>query len=213
MPASPIPRRAGPAPLRIGLTGGIGSGKSTVARMFAELGAPVIDADDIAHRLTAPGGPAVAAILEHFGPGVAHDGGIDRRSLAHRVFAEPAERQWLEALLHPLIRAEMDRRARTAGGGYCILVIPLLIESRQRDLVDRILVVDADEQSQLARVRDRDRRSEAEIRAILAAQASRAERLAAADDVISNRDGLDALRAQVAALHRRYLELAAGSGT
>lgn len=203
--------RAPVRPLRIGLTGGIGSGKSTVARLFAELGVAVIDADELAHRLMSPGGAAVSAILRQFGADLSADGGIDRRRLGRIVFEQPQQRQRLEALLHPMIRIEMERAARNAQTPYCVLVIPLLVEAGQRDLVDRVLVVDADEETQIARVRDRDRRNDAEIQAILAAQASRTQRLAAADEVVNNRGDLRELRRQVEALHQRYLVLAAAA--
>lgn len=196
-------------PLRIALTGGIGSGKSTVARLFADHGVAVIDADEIAHRLMAPGGSAVPAILGKFGTELSADGGIDRRRLGQIVFNEPQRRRELEALLHPMIRAEMERAAGQATTPYCLLVIPLLAETGQRDIADRVLVVDADPETQLARVRDRDRRDDEQIRAILSAQASRTQRMAVADDVVSNRGDLEALRAQIDQLHRRYLALAA----
>ena len=203
--------RAPVRPLRIGLTGGIGSGKSTVARLFGELGIAVIDADEIAHRLMSPGGTAVSAILRHFGSDLATDTGIDRRRLGRIVFGQPRQRQRLEALLHPMIRVEMERAAQTAQTPYCVLVIPLLVEAGQRDFVDRVLVVDTDEETQFARIRGRDQRNDAEIRAILAAQAGRVQRLAAADDVINNRGDLSELGRQVGALHQRYLALAAAA--
>jgi dephospho-CoA kinase len=195
--------------LRIGLTGGIGSGKSTVARLFAGHGVPVIDADTIAHQLTQPGQPAVREIAAAFGPDTVHDGALDRRSLSERVFNNPAERQRLEAILHPRIRAAMLREAEWLRTPYCLLVIPLLIETGQHDLVDRVLVVDTEEQQQIERIHRRDSRTEGEIRAIIAAQASRARRLEAADDVIANTGDMASLEAQVRALHRKYLELAA----
>jgi dephospho-CoA kinase len=212
MTGADIPDARAPVrPLRIGLTGGIGSGKSTVARLFADLGVAVIDADEIAHRLMSPGGAAVSAILREFGAELAADGGIDRRRLGRIVFDQPRQRQRLEALLHPLIRSQMERTAQEAPTPYCVLVIPLLVEASQRDLVDRVLVVDTDEETQIARVRARDRREAAEIRAILAAQAGRTQRLAVADDVINNRGDLLELRRQVEALHQRYLALAAAT--
>ncbi|MCK7580235.1 MAG: dephospho-CoA kinase [Chromatiales bacterium] len=203
--------RAPVRPLRIGLTGGIGSGKSTVARLFSVLGIAVIDADEITHRLMSPGGAAVSAILREFGDVLADDGGVDRGRLGGIVFEQPQQRRRLEALLHPMIRADMERAARHAQTPYCILVIPLLVETAQQGMVDRVLVVDADEGAQIERVRARDQRDDAAIRSILAAQASRGQRLAAADDVISNRGDLDDLRDQVDALHRRYLALAAAA--
>lgn len=196
-------------PLRIGLTGGIGSGKSTVARLFGEMGATVIDADELAHRLMSPGGAAVAPIGREFGADLVVDGGIDRRRLGGIVFGQPPERRRLEAILHPMIRCEMERAAQAAPTPYCLLVIPLLVETGQRDLVDRVLVVDSDEEAQIARVRTRDRRADSEIRAILSAQTSRAQRLAAADDVIDNRGDIEDLRRQAEILHQRYLSLAA----
>ncbi len=196
--------------LRIGLTGGIGSGKSTVAALFAARGIPVIDADAIAHQLTSPGTATTARILQTFGPDIGNaDGGLDRQRLARRIFADRRERERLEAILHPLIRAEMLRQQETLDAPYCLLVIPLLYEAGQADMVDRVLVVDVNEGIQSARVAVRDKRSEAEIRAILSAQADPAQRLRMADDRITNNGSLDELRSQVEVLHRQYLALAA----
>jgi len=197
--------------LRIGLTGGIGSGKSTIAALFAAHGVPVIDADAIAHQLTLPGTPTAMQVLQLFGPDIAATaGGIDRQRLARRVFNDPVARAQLEEILHPLIRAEMRRHQNIIDAPYCLLVIPLLFETGQSDMVDRVLVVDVDEDSQIARVAARDGRSAAEIRAILSAQTGRAHRLKLADDVIANTGDLAALKAQVDALHRKYLALATG---
>lgn len=196
--------------LRVGLTGGIASGKSTAARRFAELGVTVIDADEIAREVVAPGRPALAEITARFGAGVLTPAGeLDRRALRERVFADSRERHDLEAILHPRIRAEMARRAAAAAGPYVILVIPLLVEAGERADLDRILVVDAAEEAQIARLRSRDGGSPEQARAMLAAQASRAARLARADDVLHNDGSVDALRAGVDALHRSYLEIAA----
>lgn len=196
--------------LRIGLTGGIGSGKSTVAALFAEHAVPVIDADAIAHRLTLPDGIATEKIIQAFGTDIlAPDKSLDRKRLAARVFNDPSQRARLEAILHPLIRAEMQSAIHEVKAPYCLLVIPLLIETQQQDLVDRILVVDVDKNTQLQRTRARDGRSVDEIRAILAAQIDRSQRLKQADDHITNNADLGALKSQVDALHRQYLSLAA----
>jgi dephospho-CoA kinase len=197
-------------PLRIGLTGGIASGKTTVAKLFAGRGVPVLDTDQIARDVVEPGQPALAKVVAAFGPDIlGPDGRLDRPRLRARVFADPDSRQRLEAILHPAIRAELARRAEAAGGPYQVWVIPLLVEGGQVDRVDRILVVDCPEAVQLARVKARDGETEDSARAILAAQASRAQRLAAADDVIVN-DGEEAgLSPQVAALDARYRALVA----
>ena len=192
----------------VGLTGGIGSGKSAAAGEFARLGASVVDTDAIAHELTAAGGAAIAKVQRLFGKEViGADGAMDRAKVRARVFADPVAKKALEALLHPMIRDESRRRIAAATGPYALHVVPLLVESADYgSRVDRVLVVDCPEALQIARVRARSGLAEAEVRAILASQASRAERLAAADDVIDNSGSLDALRKQVAALHQRYLE-------
>ncbi len=196
--------------LVVGLTGGIGSGKSTVAERFAARGVPVIDMDAIARELTAPGRPALDEIAAAFGPDILEPGGgLDRAALRRKIFADPGARRRLEAILHPRIRAEVERRLRELDVPYAVVVIPLLVESGQRDLVDRVLVVDAPEDLQVRRAMARDGIGADEARAVLAAQAGRRERLAAADDVIANDGGLDALDRAVAALHRHYLDLAA----
>ena len=196
--------------LRVGLTGGIASGKTTAARRFAELGATVIDADEVARALVEPGMPALAEIVARFGDGVlGADRRLDRRALRERVFRDPAARRDLEAILHPRIRAEMTRRTAAASGPYAILVIPLLIEGGPRDDLDRVLVVDVTEATQHRRLLERDRVPAALADSMLAAQARRAERLARADDVLPNEGSLAALHAGVDALHRRYLALAA----
>jgi dephospho-CoA kinase len=195
--------------LRIGLTGGIASGKSTAAARFAELGVPVIDADEVARAVVAPGESGYAQVVDRFGRGIlAADGGLDRRALRDRVFAHPAERQDLEAILHPLIRAQMQRRENAALGPYVVLAIPLLVEGGRREQVDRVLVVDVDEAAQLERLMRRDASTEAQARAILAAQASRSVRLQVADDVLVNTGSVPELRAAVDRLHERYLAMA-----
>lgn len=194
--------------LRVALTGGIGSGKSTVAALFAALGVEVIDADAVSHALTAPGEPVVAEIARVFGGGLVDAAGaLDRAALRRIVFADSRQRQRLEGLLHPRIRERMLAELATAAGPYALLVIPLLLETGQTDLADRILVVDLPEPEQLRRVRLRSGLSDAEIQRILAAQVPRAVRLARADDVIDNAGPPEALGPQVEALHRRYLSL------
>jgi dephospho-CoA kinase len=200
-----------PPRLRIGLTGGIASGKSTVEQRFTELGVPVINADDSARAVVARGRPGLAAVVGRFGAGIlTPQGELDRRELRSLIFSDPARRKELEAILHPRIRADMEQRASQATGPYAVLSIPLLVEGNTRGRCDRILVVDADEALQLARLMSRDAVSEAEARATLAAQASRAARLAAADDVLVNTGTVADLRQAVDLLHRRYLEFAAG---
>ena len=195
--------------LRIGLTGGIASGKSTVARRFMELGIPVIDADESSRVVVAPGQPGLEQVVQRFGPGVlSAEGELDRRALRNLIFADPGKRRDLEAILHPLIRADMERRAAGAVGAYLVMAIPLLVESAARDRVDRILVVDADEAAQLERLTARDSVSLEQARAILAAQASRESRLKAADDVLVNSGTVAQLREAVDRLHQRYLRLA-----
>lgn len=195
--------------LRIALTGGIGSGKSTVSGLFADLGVPIADADVLAHALTAPGEPALEEIREAFGPDVLRaDGTLDRPALRGIVFADPAARLRLEAILHPRIRARMLAWIGEAGAPYVLLAIPLLFETGQTDLADRILVVDLPQELQLHRVMARSGLDEAEVRRILASQATRAVRLAGAHDLIDNSGTLEALKPQVERLHRFYLGLA-----
>jgi len=195
----------------VGLTGGIGSGKSAVAEGFARLGAAVVDTDRIAHALTAPGGAAMAQIEAAFGSAViAADGALDRAAMRELAFSDAAARARLEAILHPLIRSESARLCAAAQAPYVVLVVPLLIESGNwRERCDRLCVVDCPEALQIERVHARSALPEAQIRAIMAAQASRAERLAVADDVIDNSGSLAELAPQIEALHRRYLTLAA----
>ncbi|MFZ3042325.1 MAG: dephospho-CoA kinase [Thiobacillus sp.] len=197
----------------VGLTGGIGSGKSTVADCFAALGVPVIDTDVIARELTAPGGAALEAVRAVFGETVMQtDGTLDRAVLRRRVFADSAARHQLEAILHPRIRQGVAQKLATLTAPYALIVIPLLVEAGgYRDVLNRVLVVDCPEAVQIARVMARSGLARGEIKAILAAQAGRAERLAVADDIIVNTASLEALRAEVAALHQRYLALAAAA--
>lgn len=196
-------------PLVIGLTGGIGSGKSAVAGYFSALGITVIDADELAHALVAPGKPAFGQIVATFGPhAVAADGSLDRAFLRRRIFSDTEDKQKLEAILHPLIRERMRQLLATATGPYSIAVIPLLLETGQADLVDRILVVDAPETMQRQRVAERDGLPMSAISDIMASQVDRDTRIAAADDIISNDGDLDALRSRVGELHNHYLELA-----
>lgn len=194
----------------IGLTGGIGSGKSTVTAMFESLGIPVIDADKIAHELTSPGQPAVQLIIDTFGEHILNqDRSLNRQRLRDIVFTDENKRKQLEAILHPLIRDQMQQRVRQLKNtGYCILCIPLLLEMGQTDMVDRILVVDCPEQVQRERLHKRDHFDDAHIDAILATQASREQRLAAADDVIHNTADLKGLQQQVHELDRKYRALA-----
>jgi dephospho-CoA kinase len=196
--------------LRIGLTGGIASGKSTVTQRFAELGVPVIDADVAARYVVERGKPGLEQVVRRFGPGVLDaSGDLDRAALRALIFSDSASRQALDAILHPLIRADMEQQAATVKGPYLVMAIPLLIESgRARDRVDRVLVVDVDEALQLQRVQARDGSSETHARAILASQASREARLAAADDVLRNSGSVADLRQAVDRLHEQYLQLA-----
>ncbi len=197
-------------PLVIALTGGIGSGKSTVAAILGELGARIIDTDAIAHRLTAPGQSGARAVGEQFGADYLRaDGALDRDRMRQLVFSDPAAKKKLEAILHPMIRAEVEAAVHAAPAPYVVIVVPLLIESgAYRDLAQRILVVDCSEQQQMARVIQRNGFTAEAAQAIMASQVSRAERLGHADDVVRNEAGLAALRAAVVALHRRYLDLA-----
>lgn len=198
----------------IGLTGGIGSGKSTVADLFAAQGVAVVDTDLIAHDLTGPTGAAMPEILAAFGDSVRQpNGGLDRVAMRRQVFADPQVRQQLEGILHPRIRSEAERRCRLATTPYVLLVVPLLIESgAYRDRVRRVLVVDCDEATQVARVVARSGLSPDEVRRIIATQLARAERLAVADDVIVNMAGVAALEPQVLAMHERYLRLGYDEG-
>lgn len=194
----------------VGLTGGIGSGKSTVADLFVQRGVALVDTDAIAHALTAPGGAATPALQKAFGESLLRpDGGLDRVAMRRLVFTDATAKARLEAILHPMIRTESDRQCAAAQSPYVVLAVPLLVESgiyRQR--CDRILVVDCDEATQVARVIARSGMSEPEVRAILAAQATREARLAAADDVVDNSGAPETLPAIVEKLHQTYLQSA-----
>jgi dephospho-CoA kinase len=201
---------AASAVFSVGLTGGIGSGKTTVANLFAERGASIIDTDQIAHQLTMPGGSAIPAIEAEFGPHfIASTGALDRARMREFIFSDPTAKQRLESILHPLIRAACEKEAKEANGAYLMFVVPLLIESGNwRSRVSRILVVDCPEQQQLVRVMDRNGFSEGQVRAIMTAQASREDRLKAADDIVVNEGDTAALMPQVERLHALYSELA-----
>jgi dephospho-CoA kinase len=194
---------------RVGLTGGIASGKSTVADLFADHGVPVIDTDQLAREVVEPGQPPLERLVQRFGKEIlTPDGHLDRPALRNIVFSDPRARADLEALTHPAISAEVEVRAAQAGGPYQIHVIPLLVEKSLGAHVDRILVVDCDETLQISRLLKRDACTEEQARAILAAQASRTARQRAAHDIILNEGDVGALAGQVAALHSRYLDLA-----
>ncbi|MFT5782440.1 MAG: dephospho-CoA kinase [Pseudomonas sp.] len=195
----------------LGLTGGIGSGKSAAAQHFIDLGVHTVDADHAARWVVQPDRPALAQIAAHFGAGVLQaDGQLDRGALRTQIFQNPEERRWLEALLHPLIRQEIISNLAKAQSPYAILVSPLLVETGQHLLTQRVLVVDAPEQLQLERTMQRDQVNEPQVQAILKAQASRAERLRHADDVLLNDRDINWLQAEVERLHRFYLTLHTG---
>jgi dephospho-CoA kinase len=200
---------ASPRIFRVGLTGGIASGKSTVAQLFSALGIPIIDSDVLARDVVAPGRPLLTRISERFGTKViASDGSLDRRALRDMVFGSPAARADLEALMHPAIREAAELLSASSDGPYQIHAIPLLVEKDLATTVDRVLVVDCDEALQIRRLQARDGSTLEQAQAILAAQAPREARLTAADDVISNVGDIQALRKQVESLHARYLEFA-----
>lgn len=198
--------------LVVAVTGGVASGKTEVTRRFQALGVPVFDADLAAREALAPGTPGLAAVVHAFGLGVlAADGSLDRRAMRERVFADPAVRQRLEAIVHPAVRERLAAQLSDCRTPYALLAIPLLVETGGRGrwpMIDRVLAVDVPEAVQIARLSARDGIDQALAQRMLAAQATRAERLAAADDVIVNDGPLQALDAEVARLHRRYLDLA-----
>ena len=198
-------------PWILGLTGGIGSGKSAAAEHFAALGVHVVDADHAARWVVEPGRPALAKIAEHFGDAVLQaDGQLDRSALRSLIFSDPELRRWLEALLHPLIREEIALNLAQAKSPYAILVSPLLIESGQYATTQRVLVIDAPQALQIERTLLRDNTSEQQVQAILKVQASREERLSHADDILVNDSDLKTLQTEVERLHHFYLTLRGG---
>jgi dephospho-CoA kinase len=198
-------------PWILGLTGGIGSGKSAAAQCFVDLGVHVVDADNAARWVVEPGRPALAQIAEHFGATVLQpDGTLNRSALRELIFKDPQQRVWLEGLLHPLIREEIRQYLARAESAYAILVSPLLLETSQHEMVQRVLVIDVPESVQIKRTVQRDKTNEAQVRAILKAQASREERLSRADDVIVNDRDPAWLKTEVERLHHFYLTLRGG---
>lgn len=205
---SPASRGHGEDPLVVGLTGGIGSGKSTVAEGFAALGTPVIDADRLARELVEPGQPALEEIIATFGPDcISANGRLDRDHMRRQIYADDTRRRQLESILHPRIRQRIKHLLADISAPYCIVVIPLLLETGQTDLVDRILVVDTPEKEQLKRVAARDGLTHNAVSAIMAAQTDRSTRLNAADDVICNDSDLESLTGRIQELHQLYMEL------
>ena len=196
--------------LVVGITGGIGSGKTAVSDEFQRLGITIVDADIASRAVVEPGQPALTEIADHFGPDAINpDGTMNRAEIRKRVFADPAERRWLEQLTHPLIHAYVENALREAESAYAILVNPLLFETGHDRLCHRVLVVDVPVELQVARTMQRDNNEEAQVRAIIAAQTSREDRLARADDVIVNDQDLEHITTEVGRLHEQYLELAA----
>ena len=193
----------------VGLTGGIGSGKSTVAEMFAALEIDLVDADVAAREVVAPGTPALAEIVEHFGPDILMaDGSLDRRGLRRIIFHQEQEKHWLETLLHPLIRRWLTQQISDRRSAYCLLISPLLLETGQAEMVDRILVVDVSVETQISRTLARDGGEERTVRAIIAAQIGRSQRLEHGDDIIDNELPVQSLRQRVQKLHQQYLTMA-----
>lgn len=200
--------------LIIGLTGGIGSGKSEACKRFAERGITIVDADIIAREVVEPDSTAVTQICTHFGIDILESTGqLNRSKLRTIIFSNLEDKQWLESLLHPLINAEIRHQLANAASPYVVLASPLLLETAQFQLVDRVLVIDAGEQLQLERASHRDKNNEAQIKAIMQTQLSRQERCARANDIIQNHGSIDELDAQVAKLHQLYLELAKSTAT
>lgn len=192
----------------VGLTGGMGSGKSTVADIFAELGAEIIDTDQIAREVVQKNSKALKKITRHFKTDILNeDGTLNRKKLRQIIFSNPEEKLWLEKLLHPLIRSKTLEYIKRSEAPYCVVVIPLLVETKPNPFINRVLVVDCFPEQQLERLRQREKISDAEAKAIFKTQATREERLAASDDVINNQEGLDSLKEQVLKLHQFYLQL------
>lgn len=199
-------------PYIVALTGGIGSGKSTIANAFAALDIDIVDADVIARQVVAPGQPALAAISQRFGDEILHpDGSLNRGVLRQKIFSSPQDKSWINKLLHPLIHAETRKHLALTRSAWCLWVVPLLVENHLQHLADRVLVVDVDRETQLARTLRRDGISRVQAENILAAQASREARLAVADDIIDNSGSPETAIARVADLHQRYLALAAAT--
>lgn len=197
-------------PLCIGLTGGIASGKTTACNFFSELGVPIIDADIISHEITQKNTDAYHQIVKHFGTDILNqDKTLNRKALRDFIFQHPAQKQWLEKLLHPLIRAQMKKNISAVNYPYCICAIPLLAESRGINFIDRVLVIDAPTATQISRIEKRDQSPKATIEKIISAQASAEKRLAIADDILKNEGNLDELKNKVAQLHNQYLALSA----
>jgi len=196
--------------LVIGLTGGIGSGKTTVANLFSELDIEIIDTDLIARKVVEPGQSTLAKITDYFGKHILNiDGSLDRKKLAEITFSNESERKILESILHPEIKKNMLAQIKEVKSPYCITVIPLLLEAKQEELVDRILVVDCEQKDQISRVQSRDKRTEKQILSIINSQIPRDARLKAADDIIKNSGNMHNLRALIAELHKKYMELSA----
>ncbi|MCG9698276.1 dephospho-CoA kinase [Shewanella sp. Isolate11] len=193
----------------VGLTGGIGSGKTTVANLFAELGITLVDADIVSREVVAKGSHGLAAIVDHFGEAILlQNGELDRAALREKIFSNPAEREWLNNLLHPMIRQEMLNQLQNANSAYAILVVPLLFENGLDRLVNCTLVIDISPEMQIKRTMERDDVSAQQVQNIIDSQASRNDKLAKADDVIDNQGSITALKSKVASLHNKYLKLA-----